>query len=342
MTNIIYDVRRLRRWLGQVAAIADVSTPEASVIVPHAAPADAHMGKIAAGNVAVVAGSFNPATLAHLSLCEAALQQPDIGSVWYSLAVHTIDKEQITGACLVDRLCMLEMLAASRPNVGVVLCNRGLYVDQAEALRGSLAGPGQELVFVVGFDKIQQILDPRYYTDRQSSLDRLFALSRFLVAERDAHGAQELAALLAQPANRAYRNRIEELTTLPAYHDPALSSTGVRAAYTEGQESPAGAATVPEAVQAFIASTGVYGAPMALQTGETVDRYGVRKRILAALAAEPEGDFTAHDFQAAVALAATDTKSGLGLRRLLNKQAGNLRDIREFLARRETHGTSQF
>ena len=276
----------------------------------------------------MVAGSFNPATLAHLSLCEAALQQSDIGSVWFSLAVHTVDKEQITGACLADRLCMLELLVASRPSVGVVLCNRGLYVEQAEALHGLLSGPGQELVFVVGFDKIQQILDPRYYADRRASLDRLFALSRFLVAERDAHGARELAALLAQPANRAYRDRIEELTTLPAYHDPALSSTGVRAAASAGGGHAVGAATVPEPVQTFIASTGLYAAPLPLQSGETVDRYGVRLRILAALAAEPGSNFTAHDFQAAVALATADSESGSAFRRLLAEDAVSLQEIR--------------
>ena len=68
---------------------------------------------------------------------------------------------------------MLAMLAKTRSNVGVVLCNRGLYVEQAEALRQRILAPGQELVFVVGFDKIQQIVDPRYYADRDASLNRL-------------------------------------------------------------------------------------------------------------------------------------------------------------------------
>ena len=130
---------------------------------------------------------------------------------------------------------MLAMLAETRSNVGVVLCNRGLYVEQAEALRRKTVPPGQELVFVVGFDKIQQILDPRYYTDREASLNRLFSLARFLVAERDAHGSQALEALLSEPANRAYRGRIAELTTLPGDHDPALSSTSVRTAQAEGR-----------------------------------------------------------------------------------------------------------
>ena len=279
----------------------------------------------------MVAGSFNPATFAHLSLCDGALQQPDVGAVWLSLAVQTVDKEHITGACLEDRLCMLEMLAEAQPNVGVVLCNRGLYVEQAEALCEELVASGQELVFVVGFDKIQQILDPRYYVDREASLDRLFSLARFLVAERGAYGAQALDALLSEKANRAYCGRIAALTTLPVYHDPALSSTTVRTAYAQDSGNAADASSVPEPVQSFIAATGVYASPVVLPNGETIDRYGVRLRIRDALLAEPESEFSAAEFRAAVALATSESEAGRALRGLLAQDTAKLREIREHL-----------
>ena len=324
MNNRIYDVQRLRAWRAHIAAIADISAPEArAIVLPREEPS---------GSVAVVAGSFNPATTAHLSLCDGALRQPDVGVVWLSLAVHTVDKEQVTGGTLEDRLCMLEMLVESRPNVGVVLCNRGLYVEQAEALQRTLAAGGQELVFVVGFDKILQILDPRYYTDREASLDRLFGLARFLVAKRGAYGAQALDDLLDQEANRPYRGRIAALTTLPAYHDPALSSTSVREAYVQGTQGMAGGEQIPAPVQSFIAATGVYESPLALPGGETIDRYALRSRILHALLAEPESDFSAAESHAAVALAATDSEAGRELRRLLAHEGVTLREIHEHLA----------
>ena len=279
----------------------------------------------------MIAGSFNPITLAHLSLSGGALQLPDVGTVWLSLAVHTVDKEHITGAFLEDRLCMLETLAETQQNVGVVLCNRGLYVEQAEALSSELVASGQELVFVVGYDKIQQILDPRYYEDREASLDRLFSLARFLVAERGAYGAQALHALLSEKTNRAYSGRIAPLTTLPVYHDPALSSTTVRTAYAQSGGSPADAFAVPEAVQAFIAATGVYASPKVLPNGETVDRYGVRMRIRDALLAEPESNFSAADFRTAVALATTDSDPGSTLRRLLAADCISLWAIRKHI-----------
>ena len=327
----MYDVQRLRAWHRHVAALAHVSPPEARIIVPPAAPAIGPPKQESDRNVAVVAGSYNPVTYAHLSLCDGALQQPNIDAVWFLLAIHTVDKEEVTGACLEDRLCMLETLTQSRPNVGVVLCNRGLYVDQAEALRRAIVPPGQELVFVVGYDKIQQILDPRYYADRKTSLDRLFSLARFLVAKRGTHGTQALDSLLDQKENRMYSERIAALTTLPAYHDPALSSTSVRTAYAQGSGSAAGATSVPEFVQDFIAATGVYTAPVVLPSGERIDCYALRLRIRDALLAEPEGDFSAAEFQAAVALAASDSVSGRALRRLLAQDTVSLPGMRKLV-----------
>ncbi len=330
MTPRFYDVARLRAWRARIAALDAAAAPAADVIAPP--------GAAAAGAAAVVAGSFNPPTAAHLSLCDGALRQPGIETVWLVLAVRTVDKEAVTGACLEDRLLLLSMLAAARPNVGVALCNRGLYVEQAAALRVQIVPPARELVFVVGYDKIEQIFDGRYYTAREASLARLFGLARFLVAARDGHGRHALAALLAQSENRLYQHRVAALTTLPADHDPTLSSTQVRAAYaqdaaretTDGQGATAAAASwgAPDVVWAFARETGVYAPPLALPGGETVDRYGMRLRLLEALAAEPASDFAAAEFAAAVRLATADSAAGRALRRLLAGNAVTLAAIR--------------
>ena len=184
-------------------------------------------------------------------------------------------------------------------------------------------------MFVVGYDKIQQILDSRYYADREASLDQLFSLSSFLVAERGDHGAEDLGSLLDQEANRTYRQRITALTTLPVYHDPALSSTGVRTANARGAGRAVSAQSVPGPVQAFIETTGVYAAPVALPSGETIDRYEVRLKILEALFAEPESDFSPGEFRAAVSLATKETDTGRALRHLLAQDSVSLRAIRQ-------------
>ena len=43
--------------------------------------------------------------------------------------------------------------------------------------------PTAELTLLVGYDKVVQILDPKYYDDRDAALHELFALARLLVTE---------------------------------------------------------------------------------------------------------------------------------------------------------------
>jgi nicotinic acid mononucleotide adenylyltransferase len=319
----MYDIQRLREWHERIADLAATAQPRASIIVP---PRSA-----ARGNPAVVAGSFNPPTDAHLSLYEGALGQGDIDVVWFSLAVQTVDKEHVTGASLEDRLCMLAELANLHPEIGVVLCNRGLYVEQAEALRSAIVAPQQELVFAVGYDKIQQILDPRYYADREASLARLFSLGRFLVAERNGYGNAALGELLGNEENQPYRQRIAALTTLPADHDPALSSTSVRTAYVRASDLEAEATSVPRSVRAFLDETGVYAAPTVLSNGESIDRYALRQRLLEIFLAEQDTAFSAEEFHAAITLAKEESARGTDLRRNLVQRESDLQAIRTHL-----------
>ena len=208
--NYMYDVQRLRACARHVAALAHVSPPEARIIVPPEVPAIGRPKEESDRNVAVVAGSFNPVTYAHLSLCDGALQQPNIDAVWLLLAIHTVDKEEVTGACLEDRLCMLETLTQSRPNVGVVLCNRGLYVDQAEALCGEPSSrAGESWCSLWATTRFSRYSIHATMPIERASLDRLFSLARFLVAERGKYGTQALDSLARSEGeshvSRAYR-----------------------------------------------------------------------------------------------------------------------------------------
>ena len=105
----------------------------------------------------------------------------------FAVATRTIDKERAEGALLEDRLLVLKLEARARRDWAVALVNRGLYVDQAELFRGALPGL-RDLTFLVGFDKIVQIFDPRYYDDREAALGRLFGLASFAVAPRAGSG----------------------------------------------------------------------------------------------------------------------------------------------------------
>jgi nicotinic acid mononucleotide adenylyltransferase len=206
----------------------------------------------AGARLGLLAGSFNPPTIAHQTLALAGVSSGGLDGAWYALSTRTVDKEVVTGAGLEDRLLLLDLLTEDEPGLGTILLNRGLYVDQARIVRAAFPTLA-ELVFLVGFDKIVQIFDPKYYDDRDAALEALFGLASFLVAPRGSDEADSLAALLARPENRRYAGAVRPLDLPPELREVASSSV---------REGLAGGAapdeTVPPVVSDFIAATGVY------------------------------------------------------------------------------------
>ncbi len=217
-------------------------------------------------------GSFNPPHMAHQALLTAARDAWRADAAVYVLSVRTVDKERPSGMLVEDRLWLLcELVQAEwdgmsgaggtdRAGVGVVATNRGLYVDQAEALH-QVCPRLEELAFVTGYDKIVQIFDPRYYDDRDVALEQLFARAAFLVAPREDATQSDLEALLAQPDNVRYSSRVRPLPLPPEL--AGLSSTRVR---RHAAELTPGARVddhgeVPARVSRFIEETGCYREP---------------------------------------------------------------------------------
>lgn len=275
------DLARLSALHSVVDALDPDGPPALHRVVPPSAPVR---------HLAALPGSFNPPTLAHLALTRAA-RRAGCETVVLVLSTRTIDKERPTGLLLEDRLLLLEEIArrsarrvargpgaaAERPQhaLGIVGLNRGLYVDQAALLRSAWPG-AVSLTFVVGFDKIVQIFDPRYYADRDAALDALCAQASFLVAPRDAHDQRDLAALLARPENRRFADRVCFLP-LPR-RLRTISATQARAALPAGLPAP-----VPAPVRTFVRATGAFQPPRALPNGEQIDAYATRVALLTAL-----------------------------------------------------------
>jgi nicotinamide-nucleotide adenylyltransferase len=221
-------------------------------------------------SVSVLAGSFNPLTEAHLALAKAAEDQ-GLGPSIFALSTRTIDKEHPEGALLEDRLLSLELHVERWPARSVALLNRGLYVDQAELFRSALPTI-ERLTFLVGFDKIAQILDPRYYDDRGTALRRLFANAGFAVAPRDRAGAPELAELLDRPENRPFAGRVSPLRV--ASRLAQVSSSVIRTKLAAGEVAPDG---LTSESAALVAATGCY---QLSRTG--ADRYARRRALVSA------------------------------------------------------------
>lgn len=227
------------------------------------------------GSVIVFTGSFNPPTTAHLALLKQAgyyAAQHHSMHVYAAFSKQTVDKESVTRPLLVERVNLLQQLLHHRlPQVGILLFNRGLYVEQAQALRQSFPAI-HRMYFLMGFDKIVQILDPRYYIDRDASLQALFHLAHLLVAPRGNDGPRELLELIHQPQNERFAPYIHPMPLSIRYR--TISSTQIRNSGLLHEHD------IPWEVRNFMRTTRAYAPPLRRPDGSEVDIYGERMYTL--------------------------------------------------------------
>lgn len=197
---------------------------------------------------AVLPSAFNPPTHAHQHLLERALETFGISSAIALLTTRNVDKG-LHGAPLADRVGMLLALGEAFPGLAVMAANQARIIDQAVAL--ALLLPGVELDFVVGFDTLERLFAPRYYTDMEGELAPFFARHRILAANRGEMEAARVRKWLDANVVQ-FRPRIEvlEIDEFPA----SLSSTQVREALRSDQE----ALHVAPAVRRYIEERGLY------------------------------------------------------------------------------------
>lgn len=284
-----------------------------------------------ARRVGMFAGSFNPLSVAHVGVVEAARRAQRLDSVIWAFARVTVDKEGVERASLGDRVVHMESyLRHTAPTDSLAVLGAGLYADQAEALRAQLA-PGAELWLVVGFDKIVQIFDPRYYADREAALRRLFAAARLLVAPRAGHEQRDLAAALARSENQAYAGQVTYLPLQPEL--AAISSTEGRARLARGTATAEelSALLAPEGA-ALALETAAYAEPTRLGSGELLDAYWLRNAWLAALASAPQADRPGVSLSRLMAIGRADDPGGAAVRRWLRGERwttapASLRDL---------------
>src|SRR5581483_7709402 len=215
--SAIYDLKHLFALRAEVETLDVSAPPTARSISPQTATPLHRVG--------ILCGSFNPLTFAHTELAERAIREFSLDQVLFTLAKVTVDKEQVTGMGLEDRLLSLSLYVERRSSLGVALVNRGLYFEQAQAFH-SLFGDQAGLSFLIGMDKLLQIFDPRYYHDRDAALRQLFSLASLLVANRDDMDEQSFTQLLSQPENRPFREYVRFFTLPTTFTD--LSATHVR------------------------------------------------------------------------------------------------------------------
>lgn len=119
-------------------------------------------------------GSFDPPTIAHLAVAEAAIEAAQLDRVDLVVSRAALGKPAPPAAVLDERLTVLRAVAETRPWLGVVLTEHRLVVDLAQ---------GYDAV-IMGADKWRQVLDPAWYDHAAARDDALSRLPRVLVAPR--------------------------------------------------------------------------------------------------------------------------------------------------------------
>lgn len=236
-----------------------------------------------AKRVGLLASSMNPLTRAHVALADSARQHGRLDALaWVATAV-TVDKEQVERASLADRLLQTRSLAVATGD-GLLLLKGGLYVEQARAAH-ALLGPDAEVALIVGFDKVAQIFDPRYYADRDAALRELFSEAELIAAPRADGDEADLRALLGRPENRTFATRVR-FCPLPSRYlnDSSSQARALAAAGRFGE--PLHALLAPEGL-ALAEVACPYAPARPASANDLGDSYAARQTLLAALGGLP-------------------------------------------------------
>jgi len=179
----------------------------------------------------IFSGSFNPLTLAHTKMIEDTVADYELDELLLLLAKANVDKT-VFGLPLAARLLTLERYTKSRERFSVGVSSHGRYIDKVTALKVILP-PETEFHFIVGYDTLVRIFDPKYYTDFHAELGELFTEARFVVANRAESDIKTIESFMNQPEIRRYVPYVSCLLLPDVY--AYMSSTEVRELLKRGE-----------------------------------------------------------------------------------------------------------
>ncbi len=173
-------------------------------------------GAVRPASVAVLAGSFNPPTVAHIALARAAASHAD---ETLCVVPAILPHKEHHGASVEERA---RMLVHADPSLqyAVAISEGGLFVDIARECRAHY-GEQIRLLFVCGRDAAERIVNWDY--GRPDKAERMLADFELLVAPRGGH----------YDAPGHLRRRIHQLEGSPDFDD--VSSTEVRERIRRGE-----------------------------------------------------------------------------------------------------------
>jgi len=126
------------------------------------------------GGRAAYPGSFDPLTIAHLGIAEAAWSTHGLDRVDLVISEVAIGKEDRACVRLDERVRAIELAGRSRPWLRIVVTELQLVSDIAESYD----------VVIVGADKWAQLHDPAYHPSAEAHAEALAKLPKPLVVPR--------------------------------------------------------------------------------------------------------------------------------------------------------------
>jgi nicotinate-nucleotide adenylyltransferase len=166
--------------------------------------------------VGILAGSFNPPTIAHLELALAASRCVDL---ILFVVPRVFPHKEYSGATLEQRVEMLDAASPAVPHA-IASTSQGLFIDIARECRDHY-GTQVQLSFICGRDAAERILHWDY--GRAGVVEEMLSEFELLVAPRGGH--------FSRPAE--YRHRIHALQVRGGHEE--VSSTEVRERIARGE-----------------------------------------------------------------------------------------------------------
>ncbi len=166
--------------------------------------------------VGILAGSFNPPTIAHIELARAAIRCVDL--ILY-VVPRIFPHKHYHGATLEQRVEMLDLAGLDIPHA-IASTEQGLFIDIARECRAHF-GRETNLAFICGRDAAERILHWDY--GRPGVVAEMLEKFELLVAPRDGH--------FSPPEE--FKHRIHALPL--AAGNERVSSTEVRERIARGE-----------------------------------------------------------------------------------------------------------
>ena len=182
-------------------------------------------------HLGIFSGSFNPLTIAHIKLIEEARQQYQLDEILLLLAKSNVDKD-VYGLPLAGRMIILKQFAVSQPYISTGVSSHGRYIDKVSALK-TIYPSQTDFSFIVGYDTLVRIFDPKYYKNLREELQHLFSQCRFIAANREEVDINAIQQFLSQTSLQDYRQHVDYVLLSDDYAE--ISSTDVRRRIEEGE-----------------------------------------------------------------------------------------------------------